>query len=143
MGHRHRRRTPEGKQKSRVEGVSDHAIEERRYECRPNRLLAAQVSPNLLQAKELEMVNQERRHQHDTPTACESRIQNHSPHYILNAPNHATERLPERDQCQQRKTAGKYKGRALDRRTNDSCELLLECYARHSAVLQRKQRKQP
>lgn len=58
MGHRHRRRTPEGKQKPRVEGVSNHSIEERRYECRPNRRLAAQVPPNLLQPKELEMVNE-------------------------------------------------------------------------------------
>src|SRR5688572_30189100 len=97
--------------------------------------LAEQVSPHLAQSEQIEVIDQERRNQHQSPTKSEQRAQHEPSRRVFNRPDHTTQWLPQRKQQNQSDAGEKHVSGAYNRLRYDPCSPIFEpseCY--HSAL---------
>src|SRR5262245_18277441 len=67
VGDTHDRRAPKGAQKAGVQRMPDHLVRSRRVELQGGVGSIAEMQPDLAQAKEIEMVDEKSRREHQQP----------------------------------------------------------------------------
>src|SRR5690606_22093880 len=103
---------------------------------------AAQLQPDLAQAEQVEMIDQEGAVQHQRPAEGEAAIHQYLADGALQRPDLTAQRLPETEQRDQRQAGEQHIGTALGRGRNDAGPHGLEGRPRHDAVLHSEQGQQ-
>src|SRR3954469_14238609 len=122
--------------------MANDAIEKRRLELQTCLRLPFQISPDLPQTKQVEVINDERGGQYQHPAEGEAAVQQHYSKVVLNIPYGPAEGHPFPEQKQQRGAAGQDIRAALHCNGHGPCEDSLEGRPGHYAVLQREKRQQ-
>jgi hypothetical protein len=93
------------------------------------------VAPDLVEAEQFEMAEQEGRDENDHPAGREQAPQDRRPGRIVDVPQHRPERPPEQEEDDQDEAGEQHIGAPLDRFRDDPGPGPLEALARHHAVL--------
>ena len=138
----HRRREPECAQPTDVKWMPHPLVRPRRHEAERLVLLAPRKQPDLPKAKEIEMVDQERRDQNQQPAEDVHPHQQPATDRILYRPNHTSHWLPLPEHEEQGQTGEQNVRAPLGGLGNNLRPPLLETRPGHYRVLNRKQREQ-
>src|SRR5688572_103990 len=90
----HRRCAPEGEQPTDVEWMPDEPVWSWCSELQCGVRPASQVEPDLTQAKQIEVINQECGDQHQCPAEAKQHTQDYLSERVFDGPHDTTQRLP-------------------------------------------------
>src|SRR5438105_1969865 len=138
MGHGHRRRAPKCEEPSDVQRMTHELVWSGRAELQFRVRLSDQLQPHLTESEEIEVIDEECRHQHESPTERERNPQCDSRRVAVDRPHHAPEGTPLPEQQNQRNAGEEHIRRSLHFLRHDARPRRLEPRSRHHAVLNRK-----
>ncbi len=116
------------------------AIEQRRAELELRVRLAEQLQPDLPQAEEVEVIDQEGREKHQRPSERKQHAQDDSSDWVFNGPDDTAQRLPLPEQKDKSDTRKQNVSGTLEWLRHHARPPLLEPRARHHAMLHGEER---
>ena len=138
----HRRRAPESEQPADVEWMPDEPVWSRCPESQCGVRPAAEVQPDLAQAEQIEVIDQECGDQHQRPAEGKQHTQDYPSEWVFDGPYDTTQRLPLPEQQDKSETRKQDVSGSFQRLRHNAGPPILEPLARHDAVLHREERQQ-